>query len=290
MSRTSTYTEGRAEETEAQTVARLSLAATQHETVPEVPFSIVVPEHAELKLIDPEALQDNPSRARGTARPSTVQGLLRYVGHHNEGTTELYVSTEQIVAVLNGRGEGGQDVPGWGDHRAVLDLQHSPEWKHWLSLDGQMVDQARFAEHIEEGLVDIVEPDSADMLEIVQHFHVSRAATFRSSQHLQSGAIGFVYDEADEARAGKGKDFEIPREFTLGIPVYEGEDAYRMVARFRYRLREGVLSMGYKLDRPDIVKRDAAEQIAERLRSESGLFAAVVDGAPAAPVSAGRLD
>jgi uncharacterized protein YfdQ (DUF2303 family) len=289
MSDTRTRTQTQGDETEHGVTADLALAAVMPKPIAtDAVSAFVVPRGASLLTVDAEALADSPARARGEVRPGTVDALVAYCVAHNEQATEVWVSTDRIVAVLNGRHDN-ETLMGWGDHRAALALAHTPEWLHWMKLDGRMVSQAEFAEHIEEGLIDIVEPASADMLEIAQHFHVSRAATFRSSQHLQSGRIGFVYDEEDAARAGQAKDFEIPKEFKIGIPVYDGEEAYRITARFRYRLTEGHLTLGYKLERPDVVKRDAAQQIAERLRAHDGAFAHVYDGAPGAAVASGRL-
>lgn len=256
------------------------------------PFALLVPRGAELTVINPEVLRYSPVRPRGDFKPLTVEGLIAYCKEHDAGATEVWITPERITAVLNAKDE--ETGFGWGDHRATLTLQHSPEWQHWARFDGTMLDQAAFAEHVEEGMADIVKPDSAEMLEVAQHIHVARSAAFRSSQHLHSGRVAFVYDETDVAAAGAGKTFEIPEEFELGIPVFVGEDAYKVKARFRYRLKEGALTLGYKLDRPDLVKLDAAGRIAQRLRGldEDGKpvegqpampFVAVFDGTPGDP-------
>jgi uncharacterized protein YfdQ (DUF2303 family) len=276
--------------TENEIVAAHAIAGVEPKRLDAGHTAFIVPAGAELQIVDVEGTQDAPSRSRGTVKPGTVAALQAYCDEHDDGNTEVWVSTERITAVLNGQ---SSETVGWGDHRAELDLQHSPEWRHWIGQDGRMLDQATFAEHIEEGLIDIVEPDSAEMLEVAQHFQVTRSAAFRSSQHLGSGRVGFLYDETDEAKAGAGQNFEIPTEFKLGIPVYVGEEAFAIRARFRYRLNNGVLTLGYKIERPDVIKEGAAGQIASRLRGEGeGLaskFAAVYAGEPGSSVSAGLL-
>jgi uncharacterized protein YfdQ (DUF2303 family) len=288
MSATSTYTTAIDAGNENAVVAELA-----REAAAPVPIDAghcaahLIPAGAELRIIETEAFRDVPDRPRGTVKPGTVEALLAYCKGHDTQTTEIWVNTERIVAVLNGAGGDAEHI-GWRDHRAELNLQHSPEWRHWISRDGRMVSQAEFSEHIEEGLIDIVEPDSATMLEIAQHFQVTRNAAFRSSQHLQSGRLGFLYDESDTAtKGGQSGQFEIPNEFQIGIPVYEGEECYRITARFRYRVNDGNLTLGYKLDRPDVVKRDAAEQIAERIRGAE--FTRVYHGEPSGAVSPGLL-
>ena len=286
--RTSTADDG----TEHGVTADLALATTGPVDVGDKPATIVLPRNAELHLIDPEALQPAPSRSRGTVKPATVEALVAYCAAHNENTTEVWITPERIVAVLNAW-DGDESTPGvgWGDHRAVLDLAKSPQWQHWARYDGQMLDQATLAEHVEDGQLDIVSPTSADMLEVVQDLQVSRSASFRSSQRLASGTIGFTYDETDTPTAGQSGSLSIPTEFELGIPVFLGEESYKVICRFRYRLKEGVLQVGYKIDRPDLIEQDAASQIAARLRDgEDQPFAEVFDGAPAEPVKAGLLN
>jgi hypothetical protein len=51
----------------------------------------------------------------------------------------------------------------------------------------------------------------------------------------------------------------------LGLAPFVGEDAYRISARLRYRIRGGDLLLGYRLDRPADVLRDAVDGIADRL-------------------------
>lgn len=276
--------------TENEVVRDLAMTVADPIELPDGPQSHTIPEGATLLVLDPEALRPIPRRARGTVMPDTVDALASYVASHGEmERSEVWVGAERIVGVMNAHmpdHSKPEKTGGWGDHRAVLTLQHSPQWKHWLSKNGQMVDQATFAYHVEEGLEDIVEPQSAELLEIVQHFQVTRGAQFRSSQFLESGVVKFEYAEDEsKARAGLNGDFEIPSQFTLGIPVYVGEDLYRITARFRYRVSEGKLTMGYKLERPELVVQATLEGIARRL-ADRLTEARVLPGRPAEPLEA----
>lgn len=54
----------------------------------------------------------------------------------------------------------------------------------------------------------------------------------------------------------------------LALSPFIGEDRYAVIARLRYRLSGGRLTLGYKLDRPELVQRDALEKIAEALKEK----------------------
>jgi uncharacterized protein YfdQ (DUF2303 family) len=128
--------------------------------------------------------------------------------------------------------------------------------------------QEDFAEHVEVGLDDIAEPAGADVLEMAQTFHAKAHSTFRQATRLATGETQFQYDEEVAATAGKTGTLEIPSVLKLALSPFVGEERYAVIARLRYRLSGGRLTLGYKLDRPQLVQRDALERIAEKLKEK----------------------
>lgn len=232
-------------------------------------YTRVVPAGASQEVIDLERFLPAPRRARGTVHLQTVGAFVRYVERHDaEQTTTLWVDadTHKVIAVFNDHSRAADaGAPGWGDHRAELRLQLTDAWRHWLAQDGKLLDQEAFAEHIEDGLIDIVEPDGAHMLEVAQSIQGTTRADFKQARRLSDGQVGIEYVEEQTATAGQRGDLEIPERFVLGVAPFVGEDAYRVEARLRYRIRGGDLRLGYRLDRPGDVLRDAVDGIADRL-------------------------
>lgn len=221
----------------------------------------------------------DPGRARGSYHPATVEALIAVITrHHDEQATTVWVhpTAGRVTTVFNDAAPG---APAWRDHRAVLQLTKTPEWEHWAKRDGHLGSQTDFAEHVEDGLAEIVEPAAAEMLELAQTFHAHQAASFRQATRLQDGRIQVRYDETIDAKAGDSGQMDIPSTFTLAIAPFLGEAPYKVTARLRYRSSGGNLQIGYKLDRPDRVIRDALEQISQRLEAE---FPNVYVGEPAA--------
>ena len=228
-------------------------------------YSVVIPAGFERQTIDPSEYLDIPKRAKGSVVTQTVDDFARYVTRHDsqDGTT-VWVDMDRslIVGVLD---DHGQEAPGWGEHRARLQLKATDQWAHWAKLDGRLVSQEEFAEHIEDGLKEIVEPEGATMLEVVQTMQGRTKAEWKSAIRLQDGSIGFTYHEDATATAGGKGQMEIPSRFKLGMAPFLGEEEYAVGARLRYRVNGGNLTIGYKLDRPGDVVRDAIDQIATRL-------------------------
>jgi uncharacterized protein YfdQ (DUF2303 family) len=165
------------------------------------------------------------------------------------------------------------EAAGWSDHRATLRLRHTPEWKRWIERDGKIEGQTKFAEHIEDCLADIVEPEAAVMLELAQHFQAAVKVNFRSAKQLSDGQRQLVYEETVEAKAGQRGEIVIPGSFVVGVAPFEGSVGYKLNARLRYRLSDGQLLIGYVLDRPDKVIRAAFDDVLAEVETATGLQA-----------------
>jgi uncharacterized protein YfdQ (DUF2303 family) len=231
-------------------------------------YSAVVPRGTERQTIDLREYLDAPVRAKGTVTAQTVDDFARYITRHDttDGTTVwVDMDTALIVGVLD---DHGQEAPGWGQHRARLQLKPTDEWSHWTSLDGRLVDQETFAEHIEDGLKEIVDPAGTVMLEVAQSMQGHTKSDWKQAKRLSDGSISFVYHEEATATAGGAGEMQIPERFVLGIAPFLGEEAYKVNARLRYRVTGGNLTIGYKLDRPGDVVRDAIDHIADRLAAQ----------------------
>lgn len=220
--------------------------------------------HELVDLLDRQAHLPAPRRKRGTVTLADADSFAAYVTRHQTPATVLYANQDraQVVAILN---DHAADGAGWGDFRAVLQLALTKPWQHWAAKDGRLLPQTEFAEHIEQGLEEIVAPPAAEMLELAQHFEAHNRVEFKSVQVLADGRRSFRYEEQLEAKAGQAGTVQTPREFELGVPPYEGTGPWKVVARLRYRLNGGQLAIGYSLVRPEAVLRAAFGEALETI-------------------------
>lgn len=222
------------------------------------------------RVEDVERMLDRPMRRRATATLVDAASFLGYVAAFRTPETLLYAEqgAGRVTALLDYHqgGEGGS--ASWCEHRAVLQLKHSPEWAAWFAADGKSFSQGDFAEFLEERAREIVEPSGAFILELAQSLEVRRSVRFGSGINLDNGTVQLQYEETD--RAGKGT-VEIPRACVIGIAVFEHGVPYRVMARLRYRLREGVVTFSYHLDRPDLVLKSAFADVLGEIAVATGL-------------------
>lgn len=215
-----------------------------------------------------EDLTEHAPHPRRTIRAVNVwdaDSFLAYVARHTRPQgLEVWADEERrtITAVINGP---EASTPGWCDHTCTLSLRLSPAWRTWVEQSGKLLTQTVFAEHIEDNLPDIVRPAGAEMLELAQTFQAQTKANFTAHRFLDNGMRALEYTETSDAKAGRRGQIEIPANFDLGLRPFLGGDPYKVSARLRWRITDGDLRIGYKLDRPDEVLRAAFGEIVVKI-------------------------
>lgn len=241
-------------ETQAQQAEKLAGAYTQPNSgVPQV----VIPAGYELHNLEKD--QPVPYRARGTTTARDVKSFAVLVNEFAGSQTKLYGSFAPpgFRAIFNGNSaEGG---PGWADHRVDYACPLSVEWKRWNDSNKKQMNQADFAQFIEDNLPDLL--DGATLLEVSRTLQAKKKVNFSSGIRLSDGQNEFTYEEQIEGTAGKGK-FKVPETFDIGIAVFEGGPLYKVTARLRYRIsNEGGLALWYDLERPHKILEDAVKAV-----------------------------
>lgn len=238
--------------------------------------------------------RDFPKRKAGTVTVRNVASFVHYYAKHSDGDSEVFADLDKgtVTAVLDAHHGAGDDFPDaearWQQHRLVLQLQPTLPWRRWTGKNEQMMPQQQFAEFVEDNARD-VDPEgrvkAADLLEIAQKFQAHTTVAFTSGKRLSSGQAQFEYTEETTAKAGQKGTIEIPTEFDLAIWPYEdckpetAADLKIIAARFRYRIENGNLKLGYFLNDPARFAQEAVERIVAKLAGECNVT--VMHGQPA---------
>lgn len=253
----------------------------------ETRFHVVTSPDGTVKVIDlkehREHHRDEPRRKTGTYYCDDAASFLAYLAKHGDSGTEVWADTAKVTVtgVLNAH---HLDDPRFEDHRVLYAARPTDAWQAWLRLDGKLLDQSTLAEHIEDRALDIIDPSAADMLELAQTFTATIGVNFESSKRLSSGERQLEYREQVDAKAGKAGRLDIPEKFILAVQPYEGSEKYRVTARLRYRITDGVLRIGYRIERPEDIGRDAFSGVVNEIQTQL----ADTDTGPGLPVLFGR--
>jgi uncharacterized protein YfdQ (DUF2303 family) len=239
-----------------------------------------------------------PRRKTGIVTVRNVASFGRYYAKHADENSEVFADLDQgtVTAVLDahrgraaddgdadmGAGEGAR----WQQHRLVLALQLTQSWKDWTGHDRQLMGQQDFAEFLEEHARDI-DPGgtvtAADLLEAAQHFQAKIKVAITSGKRLRDGQTQFEYMEQIESAGRPAPDrgtIEMPSEFDLAVKPYEDCDGQPVAVRVRFRIRDDKkLALGYFINDPARVAREAVAEVVAKLEAECGVT--VMHGQPA---------
>lgn len=250
-----------------------------------------------------EEFAEAPYRQRGAFVADTPQGFVDYVLDHRQPGTGVFLRLQppSVHAVLDGHTAGrnavdapevpgsfgGLDDAGHGEHTATLQFLETPDWQAWVSNSGKLMPQVRFAEFIEDHAGVIIEPTAADMLEVATTFEARKSVEFVESTRLTSSTRGLTYKETSTAKAGEKGHLEVPEFIRLLLQPFRGAPTYEVRARFRYKIEDGKLAVGYVLDRPDKVLEAAVTDA--HLLIKEGVREAGVRTYEGAPPTGARL-
>lgn len=267
--------------TEAQAVANL-VQKPFVETVEGTPIIFTPNINGEWTYKEASHLLPKPLRKFGTVQLHDVESFVDVVKKQGSLTnSNIYLNVDyakskiEAVAVFNDNSDS-KDA-GWGDHRAVFNPRITEEWKRWTNSNKQPFDQISFAQFLEENLADIASPagsklpTSSDVITFVTHLEETRNVRYGSGVNLQNGMVQLQFTE-DGDNATKG-NLELFKEFAIGVSPFFGGSPYQVKAFLRYRIdrNSGAIKFWYELQRADKTIEDAAKEIIEKIKTETGV-------------------
>lgn len=223
----------------------------------------------ELETIDEEDLQPFPRRASGDRTVSEVDSFLAELDRrplNGNGTLWGTADCGKLTAIYNDHDAESPHIGGWRDDRLVLQLRKDADWTAWHNLSGKAFRQQEFGDQVEELLHTVVDPDQADLLEIIDSIRASSTGEFESSIERANGAQKAVYKTEVQARAGRTGQLEVPQQITLRLRPWEGHDVvYDIDAHFRLRIDNSHLLLTIKLKPTRQIIRQAWEDVTSKV-------------------------
>lgn len=251
------------------------------------------------KLVNVQTILDaylqNPRFLKGNVRTFTLASFIDYTERSRGGDTLIFAkpfielnSQPHLMAIYDYHGEGSPDVAtaNHGHHLATYAFPLSEQWKAWIEINGDEMSQREFAEMIEDRLIDVADPPSANdaefkrlleafppgarfadraaMVELSRGLRVNQDRRLSQSVNLDSGETEFAF-EATNVEPG-GARVRKPNAFLLNIPVFDGGPKYRLAARLRYNVDGTAVSWRILLHRPEVIGRHAFDEDVKLVR------------------------
>jgi uncharacterized protein YfdQ (DUF2303 family) len=267
----------------------------------------ILPDGMEMHSLKPlldEYLQ-RPERRAGTARLTDLGSFIDHANRFKDAGSAIFAAREEkapgLVSVLDYH-EAGDGIPRFGKHRGSYAFPVSEQWKAWQAVDGKEMGQGAFAALIEDRIMDILPPPAdgradagalaldlvgtlggriagpTQLLEVARGLRLTETAQVANAFNTSSGEIEVAF--RTEHVSTNGKKLNVPTLFLVGMPVFEGDAAYKLPVRLQYRLKEGAISWTLRRYRPELVFFHAFDAAIGKVKAETAL--PVFLGAPEA--------
>lgn len=228
--------------------------------------AVMKPAGASVELF--EQLRALPMRSKVDFTALTATAFIDYYKQFATSDSVIVYSTQSglFKAVIDYH---TAQSPDWCQHVMTYTCQQSEEWKSWMASNARDMDQESFAAFIENYQTDIQNPPAAEMMEIARSLQANTDVKFRSAVRLDNGQVQFAYNEVVNGQAGETGQLAIPQIITLGLRPFVGGPAYRVEARFRYRIKDAKLVMRYELVRPHRIIEDAVAALVVDIKEQT---------------------
>lgn len=256
-----------------------------------------VPKLATVKQLA-EEWRNYPDHRRGVAIVGDVQSFIDLVNRHKHDDSVVFVNSDwrkpSMTSVIDYHCVDATGPADFGMHRVHYAFPFSDEWKVWQKFDGQPMDQATFAEFIEERAPDMTtlpEAEAAhharelqvakigmpmEIFELARGLEVNVGGKVKQNIKLQSGEAKISFVEEHTGR--DGQPITVPGAFALRIPLFYNQEPIDIPVRLRYRIVGGQVVWIYKLFRVDRLVTEAVRVAKQDV--ESGTALPVYEGAP----------
>ena len=214
-------------------------------------------------VVDLEQYQKAPARIRADHSFVDVRSLATYLNIFSGETTMICADYERgrVKCCVDG---DHPDNPSHKTHSATFNAQRSDVLNAWLKVTGKGLTQVDFGLFLEERAVDVVNPDPADVMDMVMKFDATKKVTFKSSTRLSDGSRQFQYVEENDQRGG----VTLPDHFIIMAPVYRGMEPQHIKFMVRYRITDGALRFQVEMHDKDTVMREAMDRCIDALKTD----------------------
>jgi len=217
-----------------------------------------------------EKLNSQPKRIEEHKVFLTVESFNRYVNTFKSDSTIIFQAKNDFVAHLDYHKPSGSDaggnlkyndpVPSWDSHKATLRLRRTDACEAWIKAfgDGRYVSQEELAVFIERWQGMFIVPEAADMLELVEKFHMTSTATVANKINRTSNSFNLTYQEENQVTS----TVNVPKTVKIIMQIFEGGAYNEIEGYFRYKPDGGKIKFRIDLVSLPDVEMAAVQDIA----------------------------
>ncbi len=210
---------------------------------------LLVREGYEVQDVSHLHARPRPPRTKASTQHEVAQSLALYANRFAiPDTSVVYVSDQaRSITLVVDHHEPGHEGPRWRDHQAWFRARLSDRYVPWKTIQGKFVQQEEFANWIEDHLEDIIFPEAASVLEVIETMQATIGGRFRKILKRDSGTATLQYDEQVDVSAGTAGILAVPRRIKIAVPIFEGGSLVDIEVALRFRLEGGAVRWGIQM-------------------------------------------
>lgn len=239
---------------------------------------VIVPDGYKVEPLTRESFTPLPDHIRQRVRLDDAASFIAYVKAFKLHLTRIFGAAVNLAKLAPGCAggarftalldyhEGGKDQKAQRvQHVAEYPVPLSLEFSAWLAQNGKAQQQLDFVSFIEANGIDVVNPDSASLMELALNFEAKANVQFQTKIDRTTGGKVLNYSEQIEAGAPAVGQIKVPDGLSISVPVFEGGKKYSLSARLEFRPSGGRLTIAYHLQRPHEALRAAMKDLREEI-------------------------
>lgn len=243
-----------------------------------------------------DELRAAPKRRKGTATTNTLTGFITLVNYHKDESSAIFGSFDSspgLTAVIDYHTV--DKAPRFGAHRVRYPFPFSQQWQAWFKTDNTVLGQSDWGAFLEDRVADLASPtdgekaeferlfqttfaNPAEMMQLSRGLALTVEANVKDFRILQTGEAEISYEEVH--KDSRGEKLRVPGLFVVNIPIFVDADPRRLIARLRYRKKEGRIVWFYSLYQAREIVREAMTEAMNTAEAETGIPA--YEGTPEA--------
>ncbi len=214
-------------------------------------------------------LPKDPVRIVSSLSLYDVNSFIAYINEYKGPATHIFGQITKEPFYFKGIIDyHSKETPAWCDHSVMLVLQYSKEFANWHDINGKMLKQSEFAEFLKDHRMDIIEPVSSSIVELVMKLEVASHSYCSSKLPINNGTY-LKYEEVSET-AINGTVITVPDCITLNVPMFFGMALICIKAEFKIRIQDKVPMFGIRLLEIQNMELTALKAISELITKETG--------------------
>jgi len=240
-----------------------------------VPPYLIVPAGWQIHPLPAVAL---PDYIQQRVALSDAESFIAYVNQYKTPATVLFCEKKDaaaggVAAVFTAVFDYHDPITGANRcrHVATYGTPYSDEWKAWKAVDGKAMGQEAFINFIEANAPDVVDPDSASLMEFTTNFETKTDVTFASRIDRVTGGVCIGFKEDISGATKDGVLRNIPARLGLSVPVFANAVVNNVKARLEWKPSGGKLSVTVHLVRSNLVLAEALEEVMREIAAGCSL-------------------